>query len=1147
MESATEESELDWRYLSSTHTSENDYSSAISEGEGEDDYDDHFQHQHPDLDQALAHNNGPLTLAEPLSLPYRTRPLLVPSHSLSLSGQQKTSASSPSFATSPSAASSSSGLFLALATSQGTLHEADDSTDTIKSMRARALDKINGRAGATGGGLFNSTTSSSVHLASSPGHNTGNNNNNNNNNTSNSGHYTTTASQNIPSISKRVGPTTFAQNPNASPSRSATTPQDTSTSNRFKKKSLGSGPDRSTIPRISSKLQQPEQNHSTTAHQYPPVRKRTSGSFKSQNQQQQQQQQQQLVTSDDDQDPPAQNSFTDRHRYASEGGALIASEIKALKARVQELEMERMNRSLSGITVQSPQTMTPQNYPQQQCTVQEEQQAANHSEKLQHLLQKHRTPTESSSNQRSPNPISSSTLANRSTDTVGSLRSGMRLDPPAAIASPVHHGAAGAGQSNSIPQHITLLKDAFRTFEKAASSIYGNNAAVASMSKAVSNALSMNQTIRTWIKADVTLVDSSSMNALKRASDEQIRSLTESLLALATPQHSVDKSPAQPDATTGGMAMSRPESPRHLTFHRLGQGHGEGQGFSLAMAGHELGAMPPYPTRPLSAAAVRSYESMSSTTPSTMSSSGYLSRADPAANNVDLRAKGVARNGDAGSYGLERLGSSGSQRTPEPSLQQEQGSGFSSRRQIHLPSLQQSRSSLLSTPRASISPLPDRARSPGIQSSESPASLTRRQASVRNIMMRYSQTGPKSPELGPAGGQDNTPTQHSLGLGINQGHDSLSHFEQQSHGLSDQGRQGSESGQSENQENGIYHPHGTRIRPSISSNTFTSLGHHIALGGSLRRPLSQQEHHSFALSPLPGTQFRQGHVVQRPGRYAQDGVFSEDESSGWGSMSVDQLPPRSRASAYSTLRQQSRGRQGEEQQQQQQQPQQRRSQQPYSDCPLDSQSIYSDGGESEAYTDDRHSDQGRSRRRVLSFPRQQHLQGISEVQLRHQEQQLRQQQQQLSHSDMMMTTPSMPSPTSSPSSSSRVDGPSLISSHGYQSVNSGLDARYQLSPRGPTGSSTFPRQQSLSSVASFGEEGPYLDDHKQHQQILRQQQQQQQQLQQDQQQHTQQQQSPTQQQQSQQSRKSLALGTFPQDNLSAQAKARLQHILSGQS
>ena len=1131
MESAaTEESELDWRYLSSTHTSENDYSSAVSEGE--DDYDDHYQYQHQDLDQALGHNNnGPLTLAEPLSLPYRTRPLLVPSHSSS--GQQKASASSPSFATSPSAAaSSSSGLFLSLATSQGSLHEADNSTDTIKSMRARALDKINGRAGTTGG-HNNTTTSSSVHLASSPGHN-------NNNNYTSSSHYTTSANQSVPSISKRVGPTTFAQHANTSPGRSATAMQDASTGSRFKKKSLGSVPDRSTIPRISTKLHQPEQNHPAIAHQYPLVRKRTSGSFKSQNQQQQHQ----LVTSDDDQDPPAQNSFTDRHRYASEGGGLIASEIKALKARVQELEMERMNRSLSGITVQSPQAMTPQNY-QQQFTVQEEQQAANHSEKLQHLLQKHRVPAESSSNQRSPVPGSSATLANRSTDNIGSLRSGMRLDPPAAIASPVHHGATDVGQSNSTPQHITLLKDAFRTFEKAASSICGNNSAVTSMSKAVSNALSMNQTIRTWIKADVNLVDSSSMNALKRASDEQIRSLTESLLALATPPPSTDKIPAQLDGTGGDVAMSRPESPRHLTFHRLGQGQGEGQRFSLAMAGHELGAMPPYPTRPLSAAAVRNYESIGPGTPITMSSSGYLSRAEPAVTNaIDPRARSLARNGDASNFGLERQGSLGAQRTPEPSLRQEQGGpGLSSRRQVHLPSLQQPRSSLLSTPRASISPQPDRARSPGIQPSESSSSLTRRQASVRNIMMRYSQSGSKSPEFGPTGGQDNLSTQYSHGLGIDQGHDSPSRFEQQSHVLSGQG---SESGQSERRENDLYHPHGTRVRPSISSNTFSSLGHHHGLGGSLRRPLSQQEHHSFSRSPLPGTQFRQGLVVQRPGRYAQDGVFSEDESSGWGSMSVNQLVPRNKAGVYSAQVQQSRGRQDGQQQQQQQQ-QHRRSQQQYSDRPLDTLSIYSDGAESEAYTDDRHSDQGRARRQVLSFPRQQHLQGISEVQLQHQEQQFHQQQQQqqhLNHSDMMMTTPSMPSPTSSPSSSSRVDGPSLVSSHGYQSVISGLDARYQLSPRGPTGSAAFPRQQSLSSIASFGEEGPYLDDRKQHQQILHQQQQQQE-LQLDQLQQKQQQQ--PQQQQSQQSRKSLALGTFPQDNLSAQAKARLQHILGAQS
>ncbi|KAG0047064.1 hypothetical protein BGZ83_007782 [Gryganskiella cystojenkinii] len=1141
----TEESELDWRYLSSTHTSENDYySSAISEEEEDEDYYNNNNHQHQqDLDRALGqtlgggstfnnntNNNNPLTLTESQlqqSLPYRTRtrPLLVPSssHSSSLSTQHQKQSSSFVSASSPSA--SSSGLFLS--TSHQQHHEADDSTDTIKSMRARALDKINGR---------------SSDLASSPVRSTNqgtgiNNNNNNNNNSGTTGHYTNNNSSTFattPSIAKRVGPTTFSHNSNSTnptPVRSSTTiiatttPQEASSS-RLKKKSLGlaSSVERSaTLPRMSTKP-----SSSQPDAQYPNVRKRASGSFKTQNQAQAQSQQQ-SVTSDDDQEPPAHNVFTDRNRYAVEGGVagtggggLLASELKALKARVQELEMERMNRSLSTIAVHGPQSITPQSFQSQQQSLQEEQQVSSHSEKLQHLQQKHphRPPTSgdnnTSSHLRSPVSSYSATLANRSTDTV---RSGMRLDPPAAIASPVN----GQSAASATPQHVVLLKDAFRTFEKLAASLYGNSLTVTSMSKVVSSALSMNHTIRMLIKADVNLVDSSSMNALQRASDEQIRSLTESLLTLTTPQQQQQQQQQQsaPDKTPspanggGNMAMNRPESPRHSTLHRLGQGAQGQRSLSLAMAGHELGALPPYPMRPQSAAAMSHYESTGTAViPMTMSSSGYLNRPDSiiSASLSDLRSKGNGQERPrtiSGGLSQSRLS-----QNSESSMRQEQHSTLSQRRQVQLPSLHQPqpRQSYVS-PRASISPGPHPARSSRILSSESAGSMTRRQASVQNILMRFSQASPKSPGFGPAEEEETSiPHSMSLGLGIDQGGQSGG-----SHG-----GQGSESGQSEHE----HYAHNSRMtQSSVSFMNFGSIGRLGSMAGP-RRPLSQQENRSFARSPVPGTQFRQGNVVQRPGRYAHDNVFSEDESSGWGRMSVaEQVGSRSnKTGAYTAQLQQFRGRH-EQQQQDQQRAQQQYTEQVHhtglreeAERQNDHQSLYSDGAESEAYTEDRQSDQGRVRRRLLSFPRQQHMQGISEVQLQHQDQQ-QQQQQHLHHPDMMMTNPAMPSPTSSPSSSSRVDGPSVISNHGYQSGVSGSDSRYHLSPRGPTGTATFPRQQSVSSITSFGEEGSYLED-----QQLQQQQRHQDQL---------------------QSRKGVA--AFPQDNLSAQAKARLQHILGAQA
>jgi hypothetical protein len=78
---------------------------------------------------------------------------------------------------------------------------------------------------------------------------------------------------------------------------------------------------------------------------------------------------------------------------------------------------------------------------------------------------------------------------------------------------------------------------------------------------------------------------------------------------------------------------------------------------------------------------------------------------------------------------------------------------------------------------------------------------------------------------------------------------------------------------------------------------------------------------------------------------------------------------------------------------------------------------------------------------------------------------------------MMMSTPSLPSPNSSPSSSARLDARSLMMSLSNQGQGGGLvgtsvasssslsslggngvDGRYHLSPRGPAGAATLPRQ-----------------------------------------------------------------------------------------
>ncbi|KAF9318958.1 hypothetical protein BG003_010262, partial [Podila horticola] len=866
-----EHQELDWRYLSTTDA----YSSECS---SQDEYDDEDEYLHDDV-------VIPPTPHSPQGL--RTRPLLVPSRSNSGAFP---SGSSPSQALSSSHASNGAA-------------EADDSTDTIKSMRARALDKINGR-----GASSSATTSRTPNeYAKSPPRGTSS---------------TGPGKANSNGINTKRPTTTGSSGTSysACPSILSTSQEERASGQSAKLKRRSFGLERSTLPRITTKFDQDAQQSRSPSL----VRKRNSGSFKSQ----------QVLLTSEDEGPPG-NGYQERARFPTESGGLLLSELKALKARVQELEMERMNRSLS-LSVQSPQ-LTPQRGPTEEPTT------PSHSEKLQNILQKHRGSTIASP-LRSPIPAVARD---------GSIRASTlsRLQPP------------NTPKSSPTTQHVALLQEAFKTFEKAMSST--GPSSVQAMSNVVQNAINVNQTIRTLIKADVSLVDSSSMSSLQRASDDQIRSLTEALLGMAT-QASFDRTMTPSEAMANG---PRPYSPRLSMHTRFDQG----QRLSLGMVGQELGAAEPYSSRPYSSAA----ESVGST-PNVISS-GYPSRTNSISSTISNdNRRSTLRHGYNSDYAENRQNGHGalgrypidsvSSREPSPP-HDSHGSG-----QGRLPGHLQSPRFATSTPRSTQSPL---FASPGLDSvgdSDTVASAqARRQASVRNILARYSQmspTGPRPDDLESAG------------------QDSHRHH--------------------------LEHPSTHQLQPR-QSNPRLSESVVISSGGSLGRSsvraFSQQENHNMrsSMSSIQG-QLGQGRGSIRNTR---PNVFSEDEG-GWGTMSVGQLDPRSR-SAYVHTRHQQEDDQGY----------------PvgYLERSFQAHKGFSDG-------------EG-------PMTRQQMIQ-----RQRHQQQ------------DMAMTTPSMSSPTSSPSSSSRLEGQSLASS-GY----GGVDGRYHLSPRGPAHPSTFPRQQSLIGMSNLLEYG----------------------------------------------------------------------------
>ncbi|KAG0009276.1 hypothetical protein BGZ80_002557 [Entomortierella chlamydospora] len=392
----------------------------------------------------------------------------------------------------------------------------------------------------------------------------------------------------------------------------------------------------------------------------------------------------------------------------------------------------------------------------------------------------------------------------------------------------------------------------------------------------------------------------------------------------------------------------------------------------------------------------------------------------------------------------------------------ENGQGLDQRRQVYISGFQNTAESLhaLDTPQRRMT------QSPNLEgAADTSAQLARRQASVRNIMARYYQGGPRSPTFGHSSqniGSDMVQSQYDGGP------DSQLLYEERfqasgQHPVSDR----------------LYHPSQQARDNSMSASVeFSSSGH----ARSSRRPLSQQDHHSYSGSIIPAAPpVRQGSVIHRSGRYANDRVFSDDESMhGWGTASLDQLPQRSKTGSYSVRLQHLRGRldqmqplhqQLEEFERQEQYADQQQQQQ--------QQGEFSDGADSNMFTEGRTPSFAQRRQPLPKQWQQQHSQQYQDI-IEHQKHMQRQPFQH--HQDMMMTTPSMPSPNSSPSSSSRLDAPSLASSNSHQGGLAGLDARYHLSPRGTADSSTFPRQMSIGSISGFSDDGQYMHHQQQQQQ-----------------------------------------------------------------
>ncbi|KAF9955544.1 hypothetical protein BGZ72_003633 [Mortierella alpina] len=1025
-----QEDELHWRYLSTTDAYTSEYSSAASDGD--------LGPEEPQAAITIDAATGPKDTWMQHQRGLGTRPLLVPSQSSS-TVQQAASASSPVV----------SGL---LSSSQG---EADDSTDTIKSMRARALDRINGRKGSASNSNSNSYNTNTISPSSKRGTVTA----------------ATAAHQNL------------AHSPSRNPIGQDTTPgqgQGFVSGSKLKRRSFGPTADRASASRTSTRISYPEAHHTIPSTAPIHARKRTSGSFKSQ----------QVLSTSEDEPETAYSGVHDRARHVNDESSVMLSELKALKTRVQELEMERMNRSLSGLSVQSSFIASNTNPGR---SVLEQPVLPNYAEKLHQITHRHRgsaASVDSLSTLGSPTQSQASITRVKSTAALrGSVSS---TGTNGRVESSV--GAASLSRSVSTPvvrqpsaQHVALLQEALKTFEKAmAVGGHSRSPSIQAMNKVVLNTISINQTLRTLIKADVTLVDSPSMNALQRASNEQVRSLTESLLAFATMPTS-----SQPDMTS----YSPSHSPAILKSY-------SGQLSSLGMIGNEMrgqaGLDAHYPTRPLSSLASSQLES-GSVTPNAMSSSGYLTRADSIASSTATRVAGrhAGYTSDfshdrhmSGTAGYPHSATASSRESSPP---QEVAQELFLRRQMHVPALR-STDSRVESPRSLQSPQhQDLHSTAGGEVEAEPenvsAHLARRQASVRNIMARYSHLKTPTQERSDQEqdsnasrlehhGQGQGYAGHRLSNHANVPHSSPSDYQQRQQQPQQQQRQ-----QEQQAERELRRPARRLLDdPMAASVDFSSVSQPTRISSSHRRPLSQQDQRSYSDLRQAGiSSIRQGGGVQRSGRYANDKVFSEDESSshGWGTTSLmDSMPPKS--APMTTFAERLQGFRGRHQEQRQSLQQQL--QQPFG---LDERL-------SQGYVNDQQQEQHHRERRIYGEATDSDMGDDAPVPhfaqrraqpphtpTRHQHQQQQQQQPAIDpsyqkypmqrpssqrHQDMQMTTPSIPSPNSSPSSSSRLDAPSLVSSIGHHAglvsgAGSGMEGRLHVSPRGvSSGTAKFQRQ-----------------------------------------------------------------------------------------
>lgn len=748
-------------------------------------------------------------------------------------------------------------------------------------------------------------------------------------------------------------------------------------------------------------LSRPSSRATPTTSQHPVIRKRNSGLYKSQND---------LMTSESEHESSIQShQIRDRAPPLSAADdSMLVSELEAVKARV--LEMERENRS--HLDLHQSQVITPQSLGNR---TPEEHLSQSVSDKLRRSTQRH--PASGASGEPSSSELLRSTISlgssihrEKHTGTNG------RSVPSSASTSP-----QVSAQQLTI-QHLSHLQDAFWAYEKTMSALGDPDAssAVQDMSKVVSHAIRMNQIIRAWIKADVS-GDSSAMITFQQISDEQIQSLTGSLLNMARMQSIVDR---LPDTVLGGTAMDR----SYLSTQSIGSqriGHGQRDQSIRTGLDHNTS----YSARS------NVYEPTGSTTPNGMASSGPWVRASSAApSNVsasiaDVRSRPSLRRGYGSDYGRDQPqrhsvhgtsqllhAGAGSSREPSPP----KGYGNT----IHSAPLQ-----LPTDYSRTMSPSHGRG-------DVTTAQLARRQANVRDIVARYSRNGPRSPTF-----DRSHPEQDMTGI-------SQSEFP---HDVDRQPRRGLSQDATSNTrpQQRQYQSQYVTEDPMTASVEFSSNGRPRPVPSS-RRPLSQQDHHSYTTSEAPHV--RRGSIIQRSGRYAHDNVFSEDESiGGWEAWKLDRLPSRSNSGSFAIRVQQIPGRSRDQLQPLHQQVEQFRhmhvgehfEEEEGPQQQLPSQRLH--GGYSERVERD-------------VFISEEAPKFTQRRPLPHH------------HPDMMMTTPAMPSPNSSPSSTSRVD----VMSNGYQGLAapSSTESRYNLSPRGSADTPTLRRQQSMNGIIETQYQSP---------------------------------------------------------------------------